>query len=200
MSFVDRFLEYPAVYRLWQAPFAGQKFAPVVRSNDLRGVRRVLDVGCGPGTNREYLSHTDYIGIDINRRYVRRARAATGGSYIVADVENLPLVEAASFDFILVNSLLHHIPTPRVRVLLDRLAGLLTPTGTIHVLDLVVRRQGTAARLLAEWDRGDYPRPWGEWEELLSHRFRPVIFEDYSIGFAGLPLWHMLYFKGRIRE
>ena len=43
------------------------------------------------------------------------------------------------------------------KIAMDRLAGLLTPTGTIHVLDLVVRRRGTAARLLAEWDRGDYP-------------------------------------------
>jgi SAM-dependent methyltransferase len=200
MTFVDRFLECPSVYRLWQAPFARQKFAPVVRSNDLRRIRRVLDVGCGPGTNREYLSHTDYIGIDINQRYIRRARARTGGSYIVADVDNLPVAESAAFDFILVNSLLHHIPTPRVRVLLRRLAGLLSETGTIHVLDLVVPAHGTVARFLAEWDRGDYPRPWAEWEELLSGPFRPVILEDYSIGVAGLPLWHMLYFQGRIRE
>ena len=200
MTLVDRFLERPSVYRLWQAPFAGQKFAQVVRSNDLSKIRRVLDVGCGPGTNREYLSRAEYVGIDINPRYIRRARDGNGGSYIVADVDNLPLAESASFDFILVNSLLHHIPTPQVRVLLRRLAGLLSETGTIHVLDLVVPTHGTVARLLAKWDRGDYPRPWAEWEELLSGPFRPVILEDYSIGVAGLPLWHMLYFQGRTRE
>jgi len=85
MNFVDRFLDYPAAYRLWQAPFAGQKFIPVIRSNDLRGIRRVLDFGRGPGTSRAYFGHTGYVGININPRYFRRARAGTGGSYIVAE-------------------------------------------------------------------------------------------------------------------
>lgn len=200
MSLANRFLESPAVYGLWQAPFAKQKFAPVVRTHDLSGVRRVLDVGCGPGTNRDYLNHTDYIGLDINPRYTRRARVRTGGSYIVADVDNLPLANEASFDFILVNSLLHHIPTPQVNQLLERLSGLLTATGTIHVLDLVLPSRAGAARLLAKWDRGDYPRPWADWERLLSRSFEPMVFERYSIGLGRLHLWHMLYFQGRVRR
>ena len=38
-------------YRLWQAPFAEKKLEPLRRHNDLSTIRRVLDVGCGPGTN-----------------------------------------------------------------------------------------------------------------------------------------------------
>jgi SAM-dependent methyltransferase len=147
-----------------------------------------------------YLSHTDYLGIDINARYLRRARARTGGAYVVADVTELPLAPSASFDFILVNSLLHHISTPYARDLLVCLAGLLSETGTIHVLDLVVRRRGTVAYRLAKWDRGRYPRPRAEWEELLSGPFRPLRFQDYAIGVGGLTLWHMLYFQGQLRR
>ncbi|MFN9035255.1 MAG: hypothetical protein ACK5YO_03100, partial [Planctomyces sp.] len=44
-------LSLPAVYRMWQAPFVDAKFDPILRHNDLRSVRRVLDAGCGPGTN-----------------------------------------------------------------------------------------------------------------------------------------------------
>ena len=197
MRLVDRFLESPAAYGLWQAPFAAQKFAPVARHHCLSVTDRVLDVGCGPGTNRRHFSRANYVGLDINRRYVRRAQARTGGSYVVADVGNVPLAVSASFDFILVNSLLHHIPTPQVENLLDRLARLLSPTGTIHVLDLVVPRRGAAARLLASMDRGDYPRTRAKLEALLSQRFRPEVIEGYSINVLGLPLWHMIYFRGR---
>ena len=193
----DRLLESPVVYGLWQAPFATQKFAPVAQYLGLSGTGRVLDVGCGPGTNRKHFTGQGYLGIDINPRYIRRAQARMGGSYIVADVSDVPLSDNASFDLILVNSLLHHIPTPQVEILLDRLARLLSPNGTIHVLDLVLPERGAAARLLAHLDRGDYPRRRATWEALLSRRFRPERIEGYSIDLLGLPLWHMIYFRGR---
>ena len=52
----ERLLEQPLSYRLWQAPFAEAKFEPVRRHNDLGRVRRVLDVGCGPGTNTHHFA------------------------------------------------------------------------------------------------------------------------------------------------
>ncbi|MFM7925397.1 MAG: hypothetical protein ACKPJJ_34670, partial [Planctomycetaceae bacterium] len=36
-------LAKPAVYRMWQAPFADAKFEPILRHNDLQRVRHVLD-------------------------------------------------------------------------------------------------------------------------------------------------------------
>ena len=70
----DRLLEQSSVYRLWQMPFADQKFAPILAHNDLGRVQRVLDVGCGPGTNAKYFTHTQYLGVDINEDYVQDAR------------------------------------------------------------------------------------------------------------------------------
>ena len=45
-----------------------------VAANDVASVRRVLDVGCGPGTNTRYFEHADYLGLDINRGYIESAR------------------------------------------------------------------------------------------------------------------------------
>jgi hypothetical protein len=42
MSLVDYLLEQTAVYRLWQAPFAAAKLAPMLAHNDIGSVRRVL--------------------------------------------------------------------------------------------------------------------------------------------------------------
>ena len=66
-----RLFEVPWVYRAWQAPFAEQKLAPVMRHNVMGAVRRVLDVGCGPGTNAPHFEGLDYLGLDINPDYNR---------------------------------------------------------------------------------------------------------------------------------
>ena len=47
MNFAASMLERTLAYRMWQAPFLEQKFAPALANNDLRRVQRVLDVGCG---------------------------------------------------------------------------------------------------------------------------------------------------------
>ena len=200
MSLIDRMLERPEVYSLWQAPFASQKFAPVLRNNDLERVRRVLDVGCGPGTNRTSLRRAEYVGIDLNLRYARRARNRWGNSYIAGDVTALPLSESARFDFILLNSLLHHIETTDVRRLLGTLSGMLEPGGTIHILDLVLPEARGAAWWLARWDRGQHARPANEWESLFTEHFDTLLLEPYGLGIAGFTLWNMLYFKGRTRR
>jgi hypothetical protein len=51
MGLAANMLERTLVYQLWQAPFAAQKFAPVLEHNDWIRLRRALDVACGPGTN-----------------------------------------------------------------------------------------------------------------------------------------------------
>lgn len=70
----DRLLEHPAVYRAWQAPFAAQKFAPVERWLRTHEVQRVLDVGCGAGTNAGRFDGVDYVGL----RAVSARRALPG--------------------------------------------------------------------------------------------------------------------------
>ena len=50
-SMIRDVLAIPAVYRAWQAPFVRQKLRPIVSRHDLSTVGRVIDIGCGPGTN-----------------------------------------------------------------------------------------------------------------------------------------------------
>ena len=87
----DRLLEHPAVYGAWQAPFAAQKFAPVDRWLRQHEVRRVLDVGCGAGTNARRFKGIEYVGLDINERYLEVARTRFPGTFVQAR----PSVEVA---------------------------------------------------------------------------------------------------------
>jgi SAM-dependent methyltransferase len=194
---IDRILEYPVVYAAWQAPFVAQKFAPVERRIRNRNIRRILDVGCGPGTNAPRFAQADYVGIDINERYLTIARAKYRGRFIQADLETAELTTLGTFDTILVNSFLHHLPDEAVRRVLQQLQQRLDPEGTVHMLELVLPDRFSIARLMARLDRGRYARQLTAWRELFDAYFEPVAVEPYMLGGG---LWSMLYFQGKARS
>jgi SAM-dependent methyltransferase len=190
---VERLLEQPWLYAVWQAPFVAQKFAPVERHLENRDVRRVLDVGCGPATNARRFAGADYVGVDINEHYLARARAKHPGRFVQADLQTADLSSLGTFDTILVNSFLHHLPDEAVGRILRQLQKLLEPEGRVHMLELVLPEERSVARLMARLDRGRYARPLAAWRDLLVAHFDPLVFETYSVGGG---LWAMLYFQG----
>jgi SAM-dependent methyltransferase len=184
-------------YRIWQAPYAERKLRPLLRHNDLSAVKRVLDVGCGPGTNARHFEHVDYLGLDRNEEYVEYARRRYAGKFITTDVRSYQVPTALRFDFILVNSFLHHIDLENTRRILSHLHDQLTEDGHIHILELVLPERRSVARVLANWDRGEFPRPLHEWHSIFTEFFETVVFEPYSLKALGVSLWKMIYFKGR---
>jgi SAM-dependent methyltransferase len=200
MKFYNKLLEYPIVYRAWMAPFAEKKLRPLHASTDVRRARRVLDVGCGPGTNTPHFRDADYLGIDYNPSYIESARRRYGRSYVVADVTKFEVPAEERFDLILANSLFHHLETSDTRRILAHLGTLLSPDGFVHIVDLVLPPRASIPRFLARADRGDHPRPLAEWRELFETAFEPVVFEQFPVGAGGVELWSMVYFKGRARQ
>ncbi|HEX5973392.1 MAG TPA: class I SAM-dependent methyltransferase [Gemmatimonadaceae bacterium] len=200
MKLHARVMENTLAYRAWQAPFAEQKLAPLFAHNDMSRVRRVLDVGCGPGTNTQHFANADYLGIDFNPAYIESARRRHGREFVVADVTKYEVSREERFDLILANSLFHHIDTANTARILAHLATLLSDDGHVHVLDLVLPPQPSVSRFLARADRGEHPRPLEEWRTLFTDAFEPVVFEPYPLGMGGVTLWNMVYFKGRARR
>lgn len=193
-------MERPEIYRLWQAPFAEAKLRPLCRHNDLALAGRVLDVGCGPGTNTRHFHHSVYCGLDINPRYVEYARRKYGCEYIAADACEYSPPHNLQYDFILLNSLLHHLDEPGTCRLLRRLHDLLAPDGHIHILELVLPKEPSVARYLARCDRGDFPRQLADWERIFHDIFSGVLFEPFPVSACGVTLWNMVYFKGKRRS
>ncbi len=200
MKLAADLLGHAWVYRLWQAPYAEEKFAPILAHNDLSRVRRVLDVGCGPGINTHHFGATEYLGIDYNPAYIEHARRRHRRNFLVADVTTFTAAPGDRFDFILVNSLLHHLDTPNARRLLSHLNTLLTDDGHTHIVELILPERPSIPRILARWDRGDFPRPVEEWQDLLNGIYHPVVFEPIVLTGLGAHLWEMFYFKGRAKR
>src|SRR6266536_2753473 len=193
-------MEFTHAYRLWQAPFAEDKFAPILAHNDLRQVRRVLDVGCGPGTNARHFAHAHYTGIDCNPAYIDYARRRHKGEFLVADATTYRVPSEQRFDFILVNSFLHHIDAENCCSILSHLSTLLTDDGHVHILDLVLARETSIARWLTLHDRGDFPRPLDELLEIVNQTLQPVLVQPYNLRIYRLKLCNMVYLKCRTKE
>ncbi len=77
-----RILSLPAAYRLFSNLVGGHRSRTecVTRYIRPRVSDRVLDCGCGPGDLCEYLPDVDYVGIDIDARYI--AEAAEAGRFV----------------------------------------------------------------------------------------------------------------------
>jgi len=195
MEFSD-VLDSATLYRLWQMPFRRAKVTPLIDENDLTSVRRVLDVGCGPGTNSDLFSHTNYLGIDLSEKYVTFARRRFSRDFQVADARDYLPPAGRTYDFILVNSLLHHMNDEDTRRILRTMEQALCEDGTIHIIDLLTPECGGIPRLLARRDRGSYARPLAQWKEVFCEFFTPRVVKPFWVSLFGLRLWNLVYFKG----
>jgi SAM-dependent methyltransferase len=74
-----------------------------------------LDVGCGVGYFSKFLSDLAFhvIAVDGREENIREAkRRFPDIKFLTADVENLPLEELGTFDFVLCAGLLYHLENP----------------------------------------------------------------------------------------
>lgn len=77
-----------------------------------RGVKNVLDAGCGAGRHSEYLSNKGFnvTGVDISKKAIELAKKNRPGNkvrYFVAHLENLPISDH-SMDFVIANHSLEY--------------------------------------------------------------------------------------------
>lgn len=189
-------LDHPAVYRLWQGPFAAQKLIPLQARLGRGPYGRVLDVACGPGTNTATFGGDGYHGIDLNPRYIAEATARFGPWFEVADATTYRGAPGTQYDLILINSFLHHLDDTQVSTVLDHLRTLLAPGGTIQIMELVRPPRGLFTRMFAELDRGKFARSTDQWLALVGRSLAIRHSEPYALGLAGVDLWAMLYMEG----
>ncbi|MBL8792437.1 MAG: class I SAM-dependent methyltransferase [Planctomycetia bacterium] len=123
--------------------------------------QRVLDIGCGPGDVVAYLPAVDYVGIDMDERYIRAARSRFGGrgEFRCQSVAGLVVDEPGSYDLVMANGLLHHLNDQQATQLLSMAYRALKPGGRLVTFDgCYVPGQSRLARWLLYLDRGRYVR------------------------------------------
>lgn len=192
MGIVDTLLESPLGYALWSAPLNVQKVASLERVlPDLHG-KKVLDVGCGPGSNTECFNGCDYTGIDLNPAYIADASARfPGRTFLVQNAHELEL-NGQQFDLVLINSLLHHLNDEMARQLFRRVGELLAPSGVVILAEPLIPPPGAPfPRLMQRMDRGDHFRTYEQYLALFQDLFVVEEEDAYALKYLGMTGWHM---------
>ena len=101
-------------------------------TRSLPGVRRILDVGCGPGHTGASLAAMGYavVGIDAQAD-ICRLRVLGYDAAFQLDIEQDPVPPMAAFDLIIFGDILEHLRAPDQ--VLARLRPVLVPGGRIIV-------------------------------------------------------------------
>jgi SAM-dependent methyltransferase len=172
-------LTLPSVYRLFRTIVRGDGCRIYV-SEYVRPVagEKLLDIGCGPGDILEDLPAVDYLGFDINPKYVEAARKRFGhrGRFFCGDVGLTTIdQEAGSFDLVLATGVLHHLDDSQALSLFKLARKALKPGGRLVTYDgCFVAGQPKLARFVVSRDRGQYVRESAEYTKLASLVFPEV--------------------------
>ena len=97
--------------------------------------KRILDLGYGDGqiTNELHQRGYNVLGLDVSRKGCQNARERFPEcDFRVYDGLNLPF-EENSFDTIIMNDVLEHIPYSHMEQLIERVKEVLTPEGMIYI-------------------------------------------------------------------
>ena len=139
------------------------------RELDLGPARRTLDLGCGPGAFSDLFEAGDYVGVDLNARYIDHARRTRKGAFLVGDAKHVDL-PGGRFDQILIFGLLHHLPDGDVRGVLAECRRLLVPGGRVLVIEDIpsVSRLNLIGHLIHRVENGEHIRPVEDYRRLYA--------------------------------
>jgi SAM-dependent methyltransferase len=169
---VQRISDHPVLFIVLRSILENDfKAIRAVIRRDLRARQglRTLDLGCGPGAFADLFAGDDYVGVDMNARYIEHARKSRQGAFIVGDARRVEL-PSARFDQILIFGLLHHLPDEDVRAVLSECRRLLVPGGRILAIEDIpaISRLNLIGHLIHQVENGEHIRPVEEYRRLYS--------------------------------
>jgi SAM-dependent methyltransferase len=143
--------------------------ATIRREMDLGPASRTLDLGCGPGAFSDLFAAGDYVGVDLNSRYIDHARRTRKGAFLVSDAKHVDLPDRR-FDQVLIFGLLHHLPDDEVRGVLTECRRLLVAGGRVLVIEDIpsVSRLNLIGHLIHHVENGEFIRPVEDYRRLYA--------------------------------
>ncbi len=134
---------------------------------------RTLDLGCGPGAFADMFKGSDYVGADLNKRYIEHARKHCPGHFVNNDARHLELPDQR-FDQILIFGLLHHLSDQEVRDVLKEAKRVLVPGGRILAIEDIpaISKLNLIGHLIHNVENGEHIRPVEDYKRLYSEQTR----------------------------
>jgi SAM-dependent methyltransferase len=179
------FLEMPLGYLASQWVIGGIKARKRCMQDHIRLSKgmRVLDVGCGPGYVAELLAGSEYVGLDTDKKYIDYARHRYGkcGEFHCTPLTEDFLKKRRSFDYVLMNGVLHHLSDKESSVVLGLCHKALKLGGSMVTLDgFYADDADPITRFLLDRDRGKFIRTKSRYLALVRSVFSWVKSYEHS--------------------
>jgi SAM-dependent methyltransferase len=159
-------------WNLFQTIFGAPDFKRSLYGSVLHGSGKLLDFGCATGHIAEIFSGFDYYGVDLDPGAIESAKARfrdhDNMHFQAVDIHTRPFPEAF-FDHILFAGTAHHVTDAIFKSVFKELNFCLKPTGTLHLLDPVLKDTDSwQQRLMRRIDRGHHPRSLTQFQDLIT--------------------------------
>jgi ubiquinone/menaquinone biosynthesis C-methylase UbiE len=144
--------------------------------------KRVLDFGCGVGSICSMFSPKDYIGIDCDEKRIKYAQRLHPEFKFHSSRDNKLPVNDNSLDYILISSVLHHIPTEALNLYMPEFHRILSQGGTVLVIEPVfVKEYPLANYYMSHIDKGQFIRTEDEYRSIFhSSNFKTKVIKKYK--------------------
>jgi len=132
---------------------------------------RTLDLGCGPGAFADVFAGDDYVGVDLNPRYIAHAQRTRKGTFIAGDARKVDLPDGR-FDQVLIFGLLHHLSDEDSRSVVSEATRMLAPHGRILVIEDIpsISRLNLIGHLIHNIENGEHIRPVEAYRALYAEQ------------------------------
>ena len=154
-------------------PFQGRTTFDFVHKHYSEGMK-VLDFGCGTGSNSKLFNPKDYIGSEVNSSRVE----SSGKNYPKYKFEKIPIINSSkdkfpwkdnSFDIVLVSLCLHHINAKSCKLILKEFRRVLKSNGKILGIEpALIDGKYFSNILMNILDAGDYILPINEYKSMYE--------------------------------
>lgn len=146
-----------------------QRLLKYVKRKDFH---KILDIGCGNGWMSKHLADTQahVIAVDVNEFELKQGARVYSDKknlrFVYADILRNPFDKKSSFDLIVLSSSIQYFPD--LKLLIEKLNGLLTDNGEIHIIDSTIYNDHDAP--LARQRSADYYNSLG-YPGMANHYF-----------------------------
>jgi len=180
ISFPDirSILAFPTIYSFFSNIVGGHTWTLYVEKYIRpRDGDRILDIGCGPADILEFLPSVEYLGFDVNQRYIKKATKRFGdrATFLCKKLSREIGKELSDYDIILATGILHHLDNDEALKLFELAQSTLKPGGRLITWDgCYAKGQSLVERFILSTDRGRYVRTKDEYLALASQIFKNI--------------------------
>ena len=161
------------VYKNLVVPLQGKETFKFVDDHYNKG-DKVLDFGCGIGSNSKLFHHNDYIGVEVDESRVLSSRLKYPKNkfeqipYISTPSDKIPF-EDNSFDLVFISLCLHHIDSDTCKLLFKEFSRMLKHNGEIIGIEpCIISKKYFSNVFMNIIDAGDYILPINEYKQIYS--------------------------------